>query len=268
DLTAIDNHDVAIDPLLREALGAMRGHEPRPGEAAIMGRFIVSAASYQGPSPATTAMQIQSYLTWMTVPRLSWSFLALDQERDWGDLMRYIDFALLGREVTAVPPRRFRLFGHDWRKVGPIAWFEMMERRELETQLRPDELRSPEIEAVVLSEIQFRDAVRQALRQLSDERQLATNPLLRARLLMTGSTPASPAALRQAVVAAAAALTQNPRDAKFHQALDVTFLRAAPSQEAAAERLGLPFGTYRYRLATAVDRVADILWQQELAAQG
>jgi hypothetical protein len=268
DLTAIDDHDVEIDPLLHEAIGAMTGHEPRPGEAAIMGRFMVSTASYQGPSPATTAMQIQSYLTWMTASRLSWSFIALDEARDWGDLMRYIDFAPVGREITALPPRRFRIFGHDWRKVGPIAWFEMMERRELETKLRPDDLRSPEIETIVLSEIQFRDAVRQALRHLSDERLLATNPLLRARLLMTGSTPASPAALRQAVVAAAAALKQNPRDEKFHQALDVTFLRYAPSQEAAAERLGLPFGTYRYRLATGVDRVADILWQEELAAQG
>jgi hypothetical protein len=268
DLMAIDDRDVEIDPLLKEALGAMRGHEPRPGEAAIMGRFMISAASYQGPSPATTAMQIQSYLTWMTVARLSWSFITLDQERDWGHLMRYIDFAPVGREVTGVPPRRFRIFGHDWRKVGPIAWFEMMERRELETQLRPHDLRSPEIETIALSEVQFRNAVRQALRHLSDERQLATSPLLRARLLMTGSTPASPAALRQVIVAAAAAMKQHPRDDKFHQALEVTFLRSAPSQEAAAERLGLPFGTYRYRLATAVDRVADILWQEELAAKG
>ena len=89
-----------------------------------------------------------------------------------------------------------------------------------------------------------------------------------AALLMKGSTPAKPAVLRDALREAAETLKGPPRDEKFYEALDLTFLRPAPTQEAAAERLGLPFGTYRYRLSTAIDRVIDLMWEQELNSQG
>lgn len=268
DLTSVDDFDARVDPVLREAQNIMRRSLPRSGEAAVLGRFMICAASYQGGSPATTAMQIQSYLTWMTTPRLGWSFLTIDRERDWTDLMRYIDFTAVGDEIADIPPRRFGLFAHDWRKVDPIAWLDMMEHRELETEMSPENLRSPEIEAVVLSEDQFKEAVRDALRHMLDDRALGDNLLLRSRLLMKGATPAKPAALRDALRAAAETLKGRPRDEKFYEALDLTFLRAAPTQEAAAERLGLPFGTYRYRLGTAIDRVTDLLWEQELNSQG
>lgn len=51
---------------------------------------------------------------------------------------------------------------------------------------------------------------------------------------------------------------------KRHRALTTTYLKAAPTQEAAAERLGLPFSTYRRHLTSAVERVSDILWRHEL----
>jgi hypothetical protein len=34
------------------------------------------------------------------------------------------------------------------------------------------------------------------------------------------------------------------------------------SQEKVAERLGLPFSTYRYQLAKGIERVAEMLWQR------
>ena len=54
-----------------------------------------------------------------------------------------------------------------------------------------------------------------------------------------------------------------PRDAKFWRALELTYFRPAGSQELAAERLALPFGTYRYQLATGIERVVQTLWTQE-----
>ena len=44
----------------------------------------------------------------------------------------------------------------------------------------------------------------------------------------------------------------------------ITFVRAAPTQEAAAEVLGLPFSTYRRHLATALDELVELLWAVEI----
>jgi hypothetical protein len=46
--------------------------------------------------------------------------------------------------------------------------------------------------------------------------------------------------------------------------IDRTFVRAAPTQEAAAEVLGLPFSTYRRHLATALDELVELLWAVEI----
>jgi hypothetical protein len=46
--------------------------------------------------------------------------------------------------------------------------------------------------------------------------------------------------------------------------LQRTFVRAAPTQEAAAEVLGLPFSTYRRHLARALEQVTDLLWAVEI----
>ncbi|MFI9769625.1 hypothetical protein ACIHJG_22540 [Streptomyces sp. NPDC052415] len=52
---------------------------------------------------------------------------------------------------------------------------------------------------------------------------------------------------------------------KRHRALVTTYLKGAPTQEAAAERLDLPFSTYRRHLTSGVERVAELLWQHELS---
>ena len=59
------------------------------------------------------------------------------------------------------------------------------------------------------------------------------------------------------------AFAVRPRDARFGRALELTYVRPAGSQELAAERLGIPFGTYRYQLATGIERIARALWERE-----
>jgi hypothetical protein len=39
--------------------------------------------------------------------------------------------------------------------------------------------------------------------------------------------------------------------------------RPAPTQEVAAERLGIPFSTFRRHLTKGVKRVVDWMWQRE-----
>jgi hypothetical protein len=74
--------------------------------------------------------------------------------------------------------------------------------------------------------------------------------------------------LRALICEAAAELHADSggRADKLYRALDCTYLSPAATQELAAERLGLPFNTYRYQLAAAVKRVTETLWQRELQA--
>jgi hypothetical protein len=63
---------------------------------------------------------------------------------------------------------------------------------------------------------------------------------------------------------AAEALRTDPRDERLHRAVDRTYLRPAPTQEAAAEILGLAFSTYRRHLTRGVERIVEDLWRREL----
>ncbi len=144
----------------------------------------------------------------------------------------------------------------DWRAVPP--------RDRLDRVLSGGRARHvPEL--AVLSREEFTDAVRKALRHLSKPAELAANPLAGTRLLAGAADPVH--ALRELIEDAIRDLGGDPRAGKQHRALDVTYLRGAPTQEAAAERLGLSFSTYRRHLVAGIDRISDDLWRREVGAR-
>ena len=80
-----------------------------------------------------------------------------------------------------------------------------------------------------------------------------------------GGAP-NPATLQALLREAATELRGSPKTEKLHRALAATYLEPAATQELAADRLGLPFTTYRYQLVAAINRVTERLWQRELHA--
>ena len=68
-----------------------------------------------------------------------------------------------------------------------------------------------------------------------------------------GRSAPTPAEVRASVVTAVDRLAGEPKGDQLRAVLNRTFVRAAPTQEAAAEVLGLPFSTYRRHLARALD---------------
>lgn len=118
----------------------------------------------------------------------------------------------------------------------------------------------------VLSQAEFDDAVRQALRDLHRPDLLARNPLLRTRLVRdrAGEDDPDAAVLDALLRDAADMLRTHPRDDKLLRAVDRTYIRPAATQEAAAAALGLPFSTYRRHLTKGVERVVSWLWDQEV----
>jgi hypothetical protein len=119
---------------------------------------------------------------------------------------------------------------------------------------------------LVLSQPEFDEAVRQALRDLRRPELLGRNPLLRTRLVRDRSRAAEPSAavLEALVYAAVETLGEHPRDDKLLRAVQRTYVRPAATQERAAAALGLPFSTYRRHLTIGVDRVVAWLWDQEV----
>ena len=116
----------------------------------------------------------------------------------------------------------------------------------------------------LLTRSDFEIAVQDALRHYTEADLLDDNALLHTRLL-TRSEPsaATPQALRALLAETAKALFAGERDQRLYRVLDLTYLHPAPKQEAAADRLGLSFGTYRRHLTAGVDRLTEWLWRQE-----
>jgi TolB-like protein/Flp pilus assembly protein TadD len=113
----------------------------------------------------------------------------------------------------------------------------------------------------------FESAVKDALRHYTQIDLLAGNPLLCSRVLARSAPGAqTPGSLRIFLVETARTLYASERDQKLYCVLDLTYFDPAPKQEAAADRLGLSFSTYRRHLTSAVDRLVEWLWQQEQAA--
>ncbi|PUB20220.1 AAA ATPase-like protein [Promicromonospora sp. AC04] len=114
-----------------------------------------------------------------------------------------------------------------------------------------------------LSREAFDLAVREALRSWRRPDLLATNPLTSSRLVAESAEPDRVVALRAVLQTAVDGLSEDPRESKGHRAVLATYLGGAPTQEAAAERLGLPFSTYRRHLAQGLTVLASLLWWQE-----
>lgn len=254
-----DPADRARDPACAYAWEYAQRQAPlRPGDEVTLARYYTDLSGYHEPTPALNTAQIATGLRWMTSPRLAWSFTDLFDPDHWYGMMSYYNF-------HRIPEPRFGLYAHDWRQTPVLDWIDKITTRELAPDLRVEDLAAAAAPLLALSQPEFAEAVRAALRDFHAPAALAANPLLRARVVSdrAGETPAA-AALQELLRQGVAAMQGRPRDAKFARALDQTYLGPPTTQELAAERLGLPFSTYRYQLAQGVERITEWLWQREI----
>lgn len=260
--------DIAADPAAAAAMTFARRHAPpRPGDAILFHRFYVSRDTYQTVSAATNLFSVVSNRYWLTTPQLAWTFMATSDADYWQPLFAYLNFQR-SPEADFEVGRRYAVFSHDWRAEPLPVWFELMAERELATTAEviapPPAPSAPTL--VVLSEPEFAAAVHQALRSFTRPDDLAASPLLRSRVTVDAAGPRpGPDDLRALLRQAAATLRANPKDEKLYRAVNSTYFEPAPTQEQAAERLGLPFSTYRRHLTAGIDRMCAWLWRRELS---
>lgn len=268
DLAGAAEEDVAADPGCRAAWNYARRHgPPREGEAMTISRFLVDRESYQRPSPTVNCAPILSIQQWISTPNLSWSFITVATPEAWDEYFPFFDLHRAQGADFEVGGRRYGLFAHDFRRMPADAWLELMFERDRTGAVDTGPVVAEGPALLVLSETEFGDAVRRALKDLIRPDRLSRNPLVRSRLVRARTEGGSETeALVAAVSEAAERLRAHPRDEKLFRAVDRTFLRPAPTQERAAEVLDLPFSTYRRHLAHGVERIVADLWDQELHA--
>jgi hypothetical protein len=266
DLTRASTQDIEADPGARAAWDyAMRHAAPRPTEMVTQSRFIVDREAYQGPSATLNATPILTMQRYLGTPNLAWDFLALAEPERWDAYFAAADLPRAAGADFWVGGRRYGLFAHDFRQIPVDALLELVTERALAHDLTPS---SPTVQPLllVLSQPEFDDAVRQALRDLRRPDLLSRNPLLRTRLVRDRAGDEEPVAatLEALVGAAVETLREHPRDDKLWRAVERTYVRPAATQERAAAALGLPFSTYRRHLTLGVYRVVAWLWDQEV----
>jgi hypothetical protein len=260
-----DQTDIESDPVTATMWDFVSRHDPpRPGEEVTGARFFVDEELNQEvPSPSFDALTLRHTEHMLSQRNRAWDMVMAMADPDrFEPIFDYVRFDRRHGFEVEIGGASYGLFARDWRREDLATWLDHMVEVELGDPVPPRDRMAP---TMVLSEQAFAAAVRDALRSLHRPEVLAANPLMRSRLVRDrGGDEAAPEVLRELVAEAAAAVAVDPRDDRYHRALDRTYLRPASSQEKAAELLDLPFSTYRRHLARGVDRVTAWLWQREL----
>lgn len=247
------------DPGARAVLTAVVEHGPlRPGERINVNRFAGASGRYTGDPALLLVNGVACILEWAREPA-AWTFILTVEDERYGAYFEYLGL----RRMFEVPMGAGRHVGYGWdrRRFPTPLLFELMGRRELsgETGPPPADLVRP----APLSREAFTRAVRAALSDLPYPDRLAGSPLTMSAV--TDPTQPVPAqALETALRQAITALDRVPGGSEHRRVLERTYLHGSPSQEAAAEVLGLPFSTYRRHLARAHERLVEVLWAVEV----
>lgn len=260
--------DAGIDPAVPGARAFVRRRGPlRAGEEIVHHRLHMSCERYQNLSANNNLLAMRASFAPLEHRHLAWSFVAFARSDSWLPLMQYINFERAEDADFTVGGRDYMVFVHDWRVESFEMWWDLLCERSVSSEPIGEAAAAPPTPSiVVLSEADFAASVRQALRDYTRPAALTASPLLRSRLVADAEGNSGDAARLQSMLREALdTLNTSPRDEKFYRALLYTFFQPAATQEDAAERLGLPFSTYRYQLARGTERIVERLWELELS---
>jgi hypothetical protein len=271
-LEEVDPADREADPAIALAWRHLeRQAALRPGERAIYFRFWMARDGYQSVSAIQSLIFGRAAQHYLTTPSLAFSFFSVAEPAFWTPMFTHVDLPLLPEVGFEAGGRQYGVFVHDWRVTPPMTWLDVLAEREMEMDVQAPPPRA--VPLVVLSRPDFEQAIRDALRSLTQPAALETNPLLRSRLIVdqvgnAASTPERVVVLRAMLRDAVTSLGSTPRQAKLQRALHHTYVQPATTQDQAAELLDLPFSTYRRHLTAGVAAVVDLLWQREVRGAG
>jgi hypothetical protein len=229
-------------------------------------RSWMSRDSYQNVSAVQSAIFL-GIVQWYFTPGLALSMLHVASPEFWKQILNYAD---LSHDPGYDYEENKRLYGwyyHDWRKRPPVAWLELMGKKEINEEEETVTREKPS-SAVSLTETSFINSVYDALKNLRNQKKLRESDLLKLKFVQKStteeSTPVNLAlTLADKLTKAIASLENSPSEENFHRILYRSFINPVGTQEQTADFLYMSFSTYRRQVKKAVEKVADILWLEE-----
>ncbi|MFI5645368.1 ATP-binding protein [Kitasatospora sp. NPDC051705] len=247
-----DPLDLATDPVVAAAWAHTEATAPvRPGEHIGVSRFTVYPEQYQLPSRVIDLSSSRAQAEAARAHGRAYGFAVWRDADTWAERVKGT------LEDTGARPlvgeHTYGVFGVDWREEGVEAWLgRFLDATDAPARPGPS----------ALSRSAFDQAVREALAHWRDPSAFAACALTRTRLAADLADPAED--LRALLRRAVDDLAGDPRGVRAREALTAGHFSGAPTQEAAARRLGLPYGTYRRHLRQGLDLLCEALWRREL----
>jgi hypothetical protein len=205
---------------------------------------------------------LQCYFT----PGLAISMFRCINPGFWQQILHYADLHHIPEMDHELNEQVYGWYMHDWRKRTPLAWLDLMGKKESNAEETGDEYNTKP--GTELTEQKFIDAVSEALKNVNNPKKIIGNVLLRSAFVQkaneTDPTDINLAlTLSDKLSKAIASLENSPKDEALHRVLYRTFINPVGSQEQTADFLYMSFSTYRRQVKKGVERVADILWLEE-----
>ena len=264
----LTNEKKLADPVVQKILDyRAKNLHLRQGEQTAIFRMWMAKDTHQKVSSLQSSIFlfiVQYYFT----PGLAVSFLEVVMPEYWKPVMLYGDLSHLPELDFSTNGTPFGFYIHDWRVRPPLAWLDLLGKRETRN-ITDLEAESQPMQVVVLSETEFSESVAEALRHFHNNNVLIQNPLVRAKFVMSaaGSNASDAervAFLKEKILAVVKEIEESLLDGKYHRVLYRSFVNPVGSQEKTADFLNMSFSTYRRYLSAGTQRVAEILWGWEL----
>jgi hypothetical protein len=275
---------VALLPLLRSrrkarvagVLSSLRSGETRPAVPRIAADLFAELAGFTVPLPPLRERRedlgclLATMLSRATRARAS----AVTIDASMGQALLQHDWPFNLSELESCVRSAMALSGD-----GPLRWSPPARHTRppgaRESSPPPREAAAPAESAAMPAgpEAEFAQALRRALRCNLAVSGLQKNELLRSQMVLESTqgsvaTTSTVPVLRDIVLWSLASLeSSSPRGRKQAQVLRLTFIEPAATQQEAAERLAMAFGTYRRYVTSALAELTSILWFRELSAR-
>ncbi|MFI8447243.1 ATP-binding protein [Streptomyces erythrochromogenes] len=247
-----DPEDLAADPVVAAAWRYTDATAPvSPGEHIGISRFSVYPERYQVPSRVIDLSSSRAQAEAARARGRAFGFAVFQDAEAWAE--RVGGTLRDTGERPRVGEHTYGVFGVDWREVPVETWlFHFISAPEVPVPAGPS----------AVSRTAFDQAVREALAHWRDPNAFAACALMRTRLAADLGDPVEE--LRTLLRGTVDDLARDPRGVRAREALTTGYFSGVPTQEGAARRLGLPYGTYRRHLRQGLDLLCEALWELEL----